>query len=102
MFNNISAKIKVTAVLILTLGIFASFILFLEAITDEHDEGFLIAILVFISTLFASWLVFGFGELIENAEKTAESNERILQLLEIREQTFETNTEDKCDNQFEN
>ena len=35
-------------------------------------------------------------------QKTAESNERILQLLEIREQTFETNTEDKCDNQFEN
>ena len=34
MFNNISAKIKVIAVLILTLGIFASFIL-LEAITDE-------------------------------------------------------------------
>ena len=68
MYDNIGSKIKTMAIIVLVTGIIASLICGVF-ISDTFDSpiGLFVIIGGSISALFSSYLIFGFGEIIEKA-----------------------------------
>ena len=73
MFSNIGSKIKVLAVVITCIGIVASIIIGIVLMTTD-EELIVPGILVMIAGSLLSWLssffMYGFGQLVENSDKT--------------------------------
>ncbi len=68
MFNNIGDKIKTVAVIISILGIIFSVILGLVFLTTSTLIGILIILLGSLLSWVSTFLLFGFGQLIENSD----------------------------------
>lgn len=80
MYSNISGKIKILAYISAILGIITSFFgglyFIIQSIVSYSDEhlagiGFLIMIFGSLSSWAYSWLIYGFGELIEKTTAIA-------------------------------
>ena len=72
MFNNIGLKIKTCAVVITIVGIVISIIWGIQVSKTDLVSGLLIVIVGCLSSWIGSFLLYGFGELIEkltNIEK---------------------------------
>lgn len=75
MFKNIGKKIKILAKIITWIGIAISCLLgiiMMFAIEYGFVAGILIIIIGSISSWISSFLLYGFGQLIENSDKTVE------------------------------
>ncbi len=68
MFNNIGDKIKIVAVIISTLGIIFSVIAGLVFLTTSTLIGILIILLGSLLSWVSTFLLYGFGQLIENSD----------------------------------
>lgn len=91
MFNKVWEKIKSFAIIVFALGTIASLLMFLAALAGYISGLLYISVIVFISCMILSWLIYGFAVLIENSDATLHVNERILELLEKKEQSNESN-----------
>lgn len=82
MFNNISGKIKLLALLTFWIGIGASVIFGIVSMIDgatwgnEEDVAFGIFLCICgpLWSWVSSWLLYGFGQLIENSNEIAKTN----------------------------
>ena len=80
MFHNIGGKIKALAKICTWIGIvssilFGSFVIFESGFDETFFMGLLIIILGPLSSWIGSFLLYGFGQLIENSDKIARSLE---------------------------
>lgn len=76
MFKNIGGKIKGLASVIAWLGIIVSVVtgvIYMATAFDGVGIGFLILVLGSLVSWISSWLLYGFGELIENTSKIAKN-----------------------------
>lgn len=74
MFDNISGKIKTLAVVTTIIGIIASVIIGIVVLVTADELAFLGIIVIILGSLFSwasSFLIYGFGELIENTQVIA-------------------------------
>ncbi|MBR3824812.1 MAG: hypothetical protein IKJ39_06395 [Lachnospiraceae bacterium] len=72
MFNNIGEKIKTLASVITVIGIIASLILGCWMISANDDLALIGLLVMFLGSLVSwigSFLLYGFGQLIENSDK---------------------------------
>ena len=82
MYNNIGEKIKGLAIATFILGSILSIIISIVlCIATEHFFYILIILLGPISALLSSWLIYGFGELIEETTLNRALTKSILKLL---------------------
>ena len=77
MFNNIGKKIKTLAELICWIGILISLILGLIFVIENIFVGFIIFIIGVLSSWVGSFLLYGFGELVDNSTKIVKNMELI-------------------------
>ena len=73
MFKNIGRKIKKLAMVSCWIGILFSIIYFLLIASSDSDlvvPGFIVGALLVLCSLTNSFTLYGFGQLIENSEKT--------------------------------
>ena len=83
MFDNIGGKIKTLAVVLCILGMIASFVaaIFLWTQNSRYNSTILAGFLTLGGGCLISWIgsffTYGFGQLIESAEETAENTWRI-------------------------
>lgn len=73
MFENIAAKIRFAAKLLIVLGMFGSFGLFVVILTEvSFPMGIISLVCGIASTWIISCLVYGFGELVESSRICAQ------------------------------
>lgn len=104
MFNNIDSKLKNLAIVIIVLGICISVIWFCKSCYDYNNNksfigsssneylreytkyeviaiagksGMIYSVVLFVSSIISSFLIYGFGELIERAERIDNRLEKI-------------------------
>ena len=88
MFENIGGKIKGLAVVVCWVGIVTSVIsaIVLWCVNSYRNPTIGLGISVLIGGVLGSWIgsffTYGFGEMIENSEKSVRNQERILAKLE--------------------
>lgn len=85
MFNNMGRKIKVLAKILCWIGIIASAVFgFLFGTKDDETLSLIIGIAIIIfGTLFSwigSFLLYGFGQLVENSDILVQNSDRMLEL----------------------
>ncbi len=83
MFNNIGEKIKNLASFFAIIGIIVSCMTGLMMITSGEDSfilvGFIVMVVGSLVAWISSWILYGYGELIEKASETAENTRLLLQ-----------------------
>ncbi len=67
MFNNIGGTIKGFARFLTWVGIIASIIVGIELIKNDNNIGFLVIIVGILVSWMSSWILYAFGELVENS-----------------------------------
>ena len=67
MFNNIGGTIKGFAKFLTWVGIIASIIVGIKLVKNENAYGFLVIIGGILISWMSSWLLYAFGELVENS-----------------------------------
>lgn len=77
MFKNVSGKIKDFAAILCWIGIVLSVIIGIVVMADNTMVGVAVATVGSLSAWIVSYLVYGFGELVENSKKTADNSETI-------------------------
>jgi len=91
MFNNIGGKIKKLAIVLTVIGIILSVVTgfspFTLTVKDSNSEpdllgGLLTVGIGVLSSWLGSFLLYGFGELIEKSAITAENTEHLCQLVQ--------------------
>ena len=88
MFNDIEGKIKGLAIVNLVCGIILAVVLFFSAFDYAPLIGLAMAVPCLLLALFGSWVIYAFGELLENtkkARKTLEEMERTLKIANADE-----------------
>lgn len=87
MFNNIGNKIKVLAVVICFVGVFASVVSAcnIYEVNENTSEAFFVAIVGSVLSWVGSFFFYGFGQLIENSDATRENTEISRDKLEMFE-----------------
>jgi hypothetical protein len=73
MFDNIGGKIKGFAKFNIVLGGIVAIVGTISAVTIPYGAGgwlFVVGIACLISSIFGSWFIYGFGELIESTQET--------------------------------
>ena len=84
MFDNIGGKIKVLAIVGCWIGIISSIISGIAMMVEDEDLVFLGFLVMAIGSLVSwtsSFVLYGFGELIENSEATNSNTYEIRRLL---------------------
>jgi len=97
MYKNIGGKIKTLTAVVTVIGIIASIIVGIVALSNAADiykelgekmpfsDGFVIFLIYFIAIPFGIWVssffAYGFGELIERTKKTNENSEKMIKML---------------------
>lgn len=78
MFNNIGSKIKGLASFFTWIGIIASLVIGLNMLGHENTRGAGISIMILGSLLswVMSFVLYGFGQLVENSDKLVSMNEQ--------------------------
>lgn len=90
MFKNIGGKLKTLAEVSACLGIIASaiwgMILIAVGIEDGYPFGIFLGLIVMVAGGLGSWILsfvmYGFGQLIENTDKIVEQQEQMLEYQE--------------------
>ena len=77
MFNNIGRKIKSLAEILCWIGIFLSVIMSISVFKISVLFGLLVIVLGALASWIGSFLLYGFGELIEKTSDIAEHTARI-------------------------
>jgi hypothetical protein len=72
MFDHIGSKIKTLATILTVIGIVLSFFCGLTLLLNEEGSGLVIMILGSLCSWLGSFLLYGFGQLIENSDKIVE------------------------------
>lgn len=93
MFDNISQKLKISAKILLGLGIIASAIGLLVSIVNISDTDSIIGVIgsiaLFAISIISAWVCYGVGESIENCSESLEKTEKIEKMI------LNINTNDK-------
>ena len=92
MFDNIGDKIKVLAQVICWVGIFASVITGFMLMTQDDTLllGFLVILFGSLGSWIGSFMIYGFGQLIENADALVALSARTNEMLKKPIVTNET------------
>ena len=77
MFDNAGQKIKAAAEAFCWIGIILSIILGLMSVNKNVIVGFIIIIIGVLSSWVGSFLLYGFGELVDNSTKIVKNMELI-------------------------
>lgn len=80
MYNNIGGKIKMLARVLAWIGIIACFIIGIVLISNDEDTvfiGFLTMILGSLVSWVSSFVLYGFGELVENSDILVSNKNKI-------------------------
>ena len=100
MFNNIGSKIKMVAKVECWIGILSSFVTGISLISKDEDFGFIGFLVIVIGSLtswLGSFLIYGFGQLVENSDilagRTSEEDTYIQEFEEmsVEDKIFELN-----------
>ena len=76
-FRNIGLKIKILALIILFLGIFTSFTCGIIIIIENTiSQGVFIIIIGFVASWLSTFLMYGFGELIDKTTEIANNTKK--------------------------
>ena len=91
MFDNIGQKIKGTIEILCWVGMLGSVIAGLAAMEHYFFNGLLIAVIGCLCSWIGSFLLYGFGELVDNSAKIAE-NTRCLNRSEDKPTDADSNS----------
>jgi hypothetical protein len=94
--KRIWERIKSLAALFMMLGIWGGVVFLILLFTDIGRGGGIgfIGIGVCLTLIVSSWIIYGFGELIENSAETAQNTKSILlHLIEADQKETETDKE---------
>ena len=92
-FQNIGGKIKTLAVIVSIVGVVASVIFCIMALTENAGIGLLIAIVGSLVSWISSFFTYGFGELIEKTTEIAKNTKKDIKVEIVNEDKNEnTNT----------
>ena len=82
MFDNIGGKIRGLAKVISILGIIASIAVGLLNVIFSDEVGIIIIVVGMLISWISGFFIYGFGQLIEDAQAIRKSNAAILKLLQ--------------------
>ncbi len=83
MFNNIGKKIKALALILAGIGFIFSIVYFIVLIKESLLKvGINTVVLIAVISFVGSFILYGFGELVENSKKLVELKEKENKLLE--------------------